>query len=232
MPTTTASAAPSVDAYLGTSVHVLPETPHLRALHTVARDRGASRADFLHASEGIIRKLVEAALDLLPYEEHDVTTPVGATYRGLRPASPVCGVSIVRAGESMEGQLRAVLPDIRIGKILMQRDKETKQPHHYYTSLPADITEGHVLVMEPMIATGGTLLATIQLLLDKGIAEENIIFINFITVPEGIDTVCRRYPKVRIVTSSVEQRLNENAYMIPGIGDFGDRFFGTDIGLR
>ncbi|MEU7103744.1 uracil phosphoribosyltransferase [Streptomyces stramineus] len=229
MPTTT---EPSVDAYLGSSLHLLPQTRHLRALHTIARDRGARRDEFLHASERIIRMLIEAGLELLPYEKHEVTTPVGATYEGLRPASPVCGVSVVRAGESMEGQLRAVCPDIRIGKILMQRDKQTKQPHHSYTSLPADIADGHVLLLEPMLATGGTALATIALLLDKGVAEENIIFINLITVPEGVERVCRRYPKVRIVTSSIEQRLNENAYMIPGIGDFGDRYFGTDIGLR
>lgn len=221
-----------IDAYLGSSVHLLPQTPRLRALHTVMRDRGARRDAFLHASDLVIRMLIEAGLDLLPYERHDVTTPVGATYEGLRPASPVCGVSVVRAGESMEGELRAVLPDVRIGKILMQRDKETKQPHLYYTSLPADITEGHVLLMEPMLATGGTAVATIRLLLDKGVAEENIVFVNLITVPEGIDAVCRRFPKVRIVTSSIEERLNENAYMIPGIGDFGDRYFGTDIGLR
>lgn len=107
----------------------------------------------------------------------------------------------------------------------------TKQPHHYSTSLPADVADGHVPVLEPMIATGGTVPAVIRLLLEKGVPEGNIVFVDFITVPEGIDAVCRRHPKVRIVTSSVEERLNENAYMIPGIGDFGDRFFGTDRGV-
>ncbi|MDQ0939045.1 uracil phosphoribosyltransferase [Streptomyces sp. V1I1] len=182
-------------------------------------------------SERIIRMLIEAGLNLLPLEKCEVTTPVGETYEGLRLPSRICGVSVVRAGESMEGPLRAICPSIRIGKILMQRDKKTKLPHLYYTSLPSDIAESHVLLLEPMLATGGTAVATIQLLLDKGVAEENIVFVNLITVPEGINAVCRRYPKVRIVTftSSIEERLNENAYMVPGIGDFGDRFFGTDI---
>ncbi|MFC5801291.1 uracil phosphoribosyltransferase [Streptomyces formicae] len=229
MPTTT---APSIAAHLGSGVHLLPQTRQLRALHTVIRNQEVRRDAFVHASERIMRMLIEAALDLLPYERREVTTPVGAAYEGLRLSSPVCGVSVVRAGESMEGQLRAVCPGIRIGKILMQRDKQTKQPRLYYTSLPADVADGHVLLLEPMLATGGTALATIQLLLDKGVAEENIVFVNLITVPEGIATFCRKYPKVQIVTSAIEQRLNENAYMIPGIGDFGDRFFGTDIGLR
>ncbi|SHI26682.1 Uracil phosphoribosyltransferase [Streptomyces sp. 3214.6] len=111
--------------------------------------------------------------DLLPFEPYDVTTPVGSTYRGLRFTRKLCGVPIIRAGESMEAELRAVVPGIRIGKILIQRDKTTKQPHLYYTALPDDIADRHVL------------------LLDK-------------------------------------ERLNENAYMVPGIGDFGDRYFGTD----
>jgi uracil phosphoribosyltransferase len=229
MVTTTAPSASSpIDAYLGTRLHLLPQTNRLRALHTVMRDRDARREDFVFSAERVLRMLIEAALDLLPYEEEKVTTPVGATYDGLRPSSPVCGVSVVRAGESMEGQLRAACPSTRIGKILMQRDKETKLPRHYWTSLPSDIAERHVLLLEPMLATGGTALATIRLLLDHGVAEENIIFVNLITVPEGVEAVLRAFPKVLIVTSSIEQRLNESAYMTPGIGDFGDRFFGTD----
>ncbi len=230
MSSTTAATEPtvSIEKYLGRNVHLLPQTNQLRALHTVIRDRDARREDFVFYSERIIRMLVEAGLDLLPFEERIVETPVGREYHGLRFAGKLCGVPIIRAGESMEGQLRAVCRGIRIGKILMQRDKVTKLPKLYYSNLPDDIAERHVLMLEPMLATGGTALAAIQLLLDHGVAEENIVFINFITVPEGIATVCERYPKVKIVTSAIEERLNENAYMMPGIGDFGDRFFGTD----
>ncbi|MCC3768668.1 uracil phosphoribosyltransferase [Streptomyces sp. UNOC14_S4] len=217
----------SIEEYLGRNVHLLPQTNQLRALHTVIRDRNASREDFVFYSERIIRMLIEAGLDLLPFEEHVVETPVGREYKGLRFAGKLCGVPIIRAGESMEAELRTVVPGIRIGKILMQRDPVTKLPKLYYSKLPDDIAERHVLMLEPMLATGGTALAAIQLLLDHGVQEENIVFVNFITVPEGITAVCARYPKVRIVTSSIEERLNENAYMLPGIGDFGDRFFGT-----
>jgi uracil phosphoribosyltransferase len=85
-----------------------------------------------------------------------------------------------------------------------------------------------VLLLDPMLATGGTALMAIQLLLDRGVREDRIIFVTFIAAPEGIQAVCDQYPKVRIVTSSIEACLNERAYMVPGIGDFGDRFFGTD----
>jgi uracil phosphoribosyltransferase len=220
--------APLIEEYLGSSVHLLPQTNQLRALHTVIRDRNARRDDFVFYSGRIIRLLLETALDLLPFEAHEAETPVGARYDGLRFHPDVCGVSVARAGESMEAGLRAVCRSIRIGKILIQRDKVTKLPRLYYSALPADIARRHVLLLDPMLATGGTALAAIQLLLDHGVAEHRIVFVNLITVPAGIAAVCRRYPAVRIVTSAIDERLNENAYMVPGIGDFGDRFFGTD----
>lgn len=220
--------APAMEEYLGKNLHLLPQTNQLRAMHTIIRNRNARREDFVFYANRIIRLLIETGLNLLPFEQDEVVTPVGRTYHGLRFASKLCGVPVIRAGESMEAELRAVCRSIRIGKILIQRNKTTKLPHLYYSNLPEDIDRRHVLLLDPMLATGGTALAAIQLLLDKGVSEERIIFITFITVPEGIAAVCRRYPKVKIVTSSIEERLNENAYMLPGIGDFGDRFFGTD----
>lgn len=210
------------------NLHVLAQTRQLRALHTIIRDRTATREDFVFYAGRIMRLLIECALDQLPYAPCNVQTPVGETYEGLCLASPVCGVSVIRAGDSMEGELRAAWPSIRIGKILIQRDKATKLPHLYYSALPHDIAERHVLMLDPMLATGGTALKAIQVLLDHGVAESNIIFINLIAAPEGIAAVRRRHPKLPIVTSAVEQRLNQDAYMIPGIGDFGDRYFGTD----
>jgi uracil phosphoribosyltransferase len=218
----------SIDQYLGKNVHLLPQTKQLRALHTVIRDRTARREDFVFYAGRIIRLLMETGLDLLPFEPCEVETPVGRKYDGLRFTSQICGVSIARAGDSMEAGLRAVCPSIRIGKMLIQRDKVTKLPKFYYSNLPNDISRRHVLLLDPMFATGGTALAAIGLLRDQGVAEDHIVFINFITVPEAITALCQRHPKVKIVTSAIDEGLNENAYMMPGIGDFGDRFFGTD----
>lgn len=219
---------PSIDGRLDPNIHLLPQTDHLRALHTTIRDRNARREDFVAASGRIIRLLIETGLNLLPFEKCEVRTPVGRTYDGLRLTTQICGVAVARAGESMEAGLRAVCPSIPIGKILIQRDKVTKLPKLYYSALPSDIAQRHVLLLDPMLATGGTALAAIEVLLDRGVPEEHIVFINLITVPEGIAAVRRRHPSLRIVTSAIDECLNENAYMLPGIGDFGDRYFGTD----
>ena len=226
--TTSTTQPASVPEHDDPNLHVLPQTKQLRALHTIVRDRDATRDDLVFYSGRIMRLLIECALDQLPYVPCDVQTPVGETYEGLRLASPVCGVSVIRAGDSMEGALRSAWPAIRIGKILIQRDKATKLPRLYYANLPHDIAERHVLLLDPMLATGGTALQAIQVLIDNGVAENNIIFVNLIAAPEGIAAVRRRHPELPMVTSSVEQRLNQDAYMIPGIGDFGDRYFGTD----
>ncbi|MEU7067622.1 uracil phosphoribosyltransferase [Streptomyces sp. NPDC046161] len=209
------------------NVHPLPQTNQLRAMHTIIRDRDASRADFVFYSRRIIRLLLESALDLLPFDKQKVTTPVGETFEGLKFTPDLCAVPVIRAGDSMVDELRSVVPNIRVGKILIQRDKTTKLPHYLYQNLPDDIARRQVLLLEPMLATGGSANAAIDLLLDAGVREENIVFVNFLAAPEGIEAVHAKHPAVKIVTSSVEERLNENAFMIPGIGDFGDRFFGT-----
>lgn len=215
------------------NVQLLPQSNQLRAMHTVIRDRHASRHDFVHYSRRIMRLLLEAGMDLLPFDEHQVVTPVGEHYSGLQFAPNLCAVPVIRAGESMEAELREMHPDIRIGKILIQRDTQTKRPRLYYSKLPDDIAERHVLLLEPMLATGGSTLAAVQILLEAGVGEGNIVLVNFLASPEGLANVCGEHPELRIVTSSIEDRLNENAYMVPGIGDFGDRYFGTtDSGAK
>lgn len=209
------------------NVSLLPQTNQLRALHTVVRNRGVSGREFEVFSRRIIRLLLEAGLDLLPFEEREVTTPVGETYHGLGFTWPVCGVSVVRAGESMEAELREMIPGIGIGKILIQRDRRTKQPELFYRHLPAGIAESHVLLMEPMLATGGSALAALDVLREAGVRDENVVLVNFLASPQGLERLGREAPAVRIVTSSVEDGLNEHAFMVPGIGDFGDRYFGT-----
>lgn len=215
------------------NVHLLPQTNQLRAMHTTIRDKHVSREDFVFYSHRIIRLLLETAMDLLPFDKHEVTTPVGETYTGLEATSRLCAVPVLRAGESMEFELQQMHPGICIGKILIQRDQETKLPRLYYAKLPEDIATRHVLLLEPMLATGGSALAAIKVLIDAGVPEGNLVFVNFLASPEGLHAVHGTYPKLPIVTSSIEDRLNDNAFMVPGIGDFGDRYFGTtDVSTR
>ncbi|WSL77220.1 uracil phosphoribosyltransferase [Kitasatospora sp. NBC_01266] len=209
------------------NVHLLPQTDLLRVMHTIIRNKECTQEDFRFYSRRVIRQLLDAALDLLPFAKREVTTPVGATYAGLEFATKVFAVPVIRAGEAMEGELLAIHPGIRIGKILIQRDKQTKLPRLYYQLLPDDIAEGQVLLLEPMLATGESALAAVEVLLRAGVREENIVMVNFLSSPEGLSRVLDRRPRLRVVTSAIEDRLNEHAFMIPGIGDFGDRFFGT-----
>lgn len=169
-PTATISTQISYD-----NVHILPQTSQLLALLTyvspslveisfnqnlsrlpsrMIRDRNTARADFIFYSNRIIRLLVEEGLNHLPVIGHNITTPVGQSYAGVKFQGKICGVSIMRAGEAMEQGLRDCCRSVRIGKILIQRDEDTSKPKLFYDKLPEDISERWVLLLDPMFATG------------------------------------------------------------------------------
>ncbi|KAJ4353798.1 Uracil phosphoribosyltransferase, synthesizes UMP from uracil [Didymosphaeria variabile] len=207
------------------NVFILPQTPQLIALLTMIRDENTGRADFIFYSNRIIRLLVEEGLNHLPVVGHEISTPVGRHYIGVKFEGKICGVSIMRAGESMEQGLRDCCRSVRIGKILIQRDEETSKPKLYYDKLPEDIANRWVLLLDPMLATGGSALMAIEVLKSRGVPEDHILFLNLIASPEGIKKFADEYPKVRVVTAFVDQGLDEKNYIVPGLGDFGDRFY-------
>ncbi|OKL61958.1 Uracil phosphoribosyltransferase [Talaromyces atroroseus] len=223
-PTATVSKAVSFD-----NVHVLPQTPQLIALLTygspMIRDQNTPRADFIFYSNRIIRLLVEEGLNHLPVVENSVTTPVGRSYLGVKFQGKICGVSIMRAGEAMEQGLRDCCRSVRIGKILIQRDEETCQPKLFYDKLPADISQRWVLLLDPMFATGGSATMAVEVLISRGVPEERILFLNLIASPQGVADFAERFPKLRVVTAFIDQGLDEKKYIIPGLGDFGDRYY-------
>ncbi|KAK6432391.1 Uracil phosphoribosyltransferase, synthesizes UMP from uracil [Oleoguttula sp. CCFEE 5521] len=188
---------------------ILPQTPQLIALLTMIRDKNTNRADFIFHSNRIIRLLVEEGLNHLPVREHIVTTPVGKTYNGVRFEGKICGVSIMRAGEAMEQALRECCRSVRIGKILIQRDEETSQPRLFYDKLPEDIADRWVLLLDPMLATGGSALMAVDVLRSKGVPEERICFLNLIASPEGAANFAKKFPKLRVVTAFVDKGLDE-----------------------
>ncbi|MCJ1472851.1 Uracil phosphoribosyltransferase, synthesizes UMP from uracil [Lambiella insularis] len=207
------------------NVHILPQTPQLIALLTMIRDRNTERADFIFYSNRIIRLLVEEGLNHLPVVEHEITTPVGRTYSGVKFQGKICGVSIMRAGEAMEQGLRDCCRSVRIGKILIQRDDETSKPKLFYDKLPDDIADRWVLLLDPMFATGGSATMAVDVLKSRGVPEDHILFLNLIASPEGITNFAQRFPTLRVVTAFVDQGLDEKNYIVPGLGDFGDRFY-------
>ncbi|KAK5681132.1 Uracil phosphoribosyltransferase, synthesizes UMP from uracil [Elasticomyces elasticus] len=210
------------------NVTILPQTPQLIALLTMIRDKGTNRADFIFYSNRINRLLVEEALNHLPVLPHTVTTPVGRSYAGVKFEGKICGVSIMRAGEAMEQALRECCRSVRIGKILIQRDEETSMPRLFYDKLPEDIKDRWVLLLDPMLATGGSALMAVDVLRSRGVPEEHICFLNLIASPEGAANFAQKFPKVRIVTAFVDEGLNEKKYPLSIIApeqqkNIGDR---------
>lgn len=208
-------------------ITVLEQTNQLEGLFTVLRDRETPRAQFIFFADRIIRLLVEKGLDLLPVTPKKVFTPTGAEYNGVAFQGHICGVSIIRAGESMEQGLRACCRSVRIGKILIQRDEETAKPHLYYENLPKDIADRYVFLLDPMLATGGSALMAIDVLVKRGVPQNRIIFLNLVAAPEGLEIFGRLYPQVQIVTGRIDSHLDEKSYIFPGLGDFGDRYYST-----
>lgn len=206
---------------------VLEQTNQLKGLFTVLRDRDTPRSQFIFFADRIIRFLVEKGLDLLPITNETVTTPTGQSYEGFRFQGHICGVSIMRAGESMEQGLRECCRSVRIGKILIQRDEETGTPRLFYDKLPSDIADRYVFLLDPMLATGGSALMAVDVLIKRGVPANRIIFLNLIASPEGLEKFKTEHPDVQIVTGWVDEGLDENRFITPGLGDFGDRYYSS-----
>ncbi|XP_020623460.1 uridine-cytidine kinase-like 1 [Orbicella faveolata] len=214
---------------LPSSLSILESTSQVRGLHAIIRNENASRDDFIFYSKRLMRILIEHALSLLPFKRDVVRTMEGTVYEGKRFAGKrLCGVSILRAGETMEPALESVCKDIRIGKILIQTNEDTSEPELHYYRLPKDISEDHVILMDATVATGAAALMAIRVLLDHDVKEENILFVSLIAAESGVHTIAYAYPNVKIVTAAVDPEVNDKFHIIPGIGNFGDRYFGTD----
>jgi len=211
------------------NLRVVPQTAQIVAMMTIMRDRETPKDEFVFYSDRVIRLLVEEALGTLPFGVQGVVTPTDCKYDGVSFSEKVCGVSVVRAGESMESALRAVCRGCRIGKILIQRDEETAKPTLFWEKLPSDIGERHVLLLEPMLASGGSAICAIEALIKAGAREDRLTTVHLVAAPEGLRRVSQKFKHVKVVCAAVDEGLNEKAYIVPGLGDFGDRYFGTDI---
>mmetsp|Transcript_3525 Transcript_3525/g.8922 ORF Transcript_3525/g.8922 Transcript_3525/m.8922 type:complete len:217 (+) Transcript_3525:48-698(+) len=211
-----------------TSVHVV-QSSALQHLFTVIRDEDTPHPVFAEHARRLTRILAEEGIAQLPKTRRTVMTPCGE-YAGvdLPDPSSVCAVSIVRAGDALLEAVRDVWPSLAVGKILIQRDEETATPDLYYCKLPPRIENKFVLLLDPMLATGGSANLAIRKLTAAGVNPNRIVFLNVVCCPEGIQAVQRAHPEVKIVTCAIDDGLDERKYIVPGLGDFGDRYFGTD----
>lgn len=211
-----------------TNLEVLPSNFQIRGMHTIIRDANTTTVDFIFYADRLLRLVVEAGLGHLPFRERIVTTPTGQLYVGVEFAKRICGVSIIRSGESMENALRACCKGIKIGKILVHRTGDRLFPGEkelIYERLPADIAERYVLLMDPILGTGASAARSVQVLLEKGVNESKILFLTLIAAPEGIHRLCRQYPAMKLITSEIDEGVDEQYRIVPGIGEFGDRYF-------
>lgn len=211
------------------SLHRIDDTKQIRFMHTIIRNRETARDDFIFYSNRLMRILIEHALSLLPFEDVIVNTTFNQQYEGKRHANAkVCGVSILRAGECLEPALCEVFKNAIIGKILIQTNEMTGEPELHYLRLPSDIKNMIVLIMDATLATGAAAMMAIRVLLDHSVEEKNIILVSLLMAEQGVHNVAYAFPKVRIVTTAVDPELNDYCYIMPGMGNFGDRYFGTE----
>lgn len=192
-------------------------------LLTILRDRQTEPPQFRQIAERLGYLLVAEALSDMSTEDVDIETPLEATI-GARLRRPVVAVSVLRAGLGLLGSVLTLVPDAAIGFAGVQRDEETAQPLEYYTKFP-NLDTARVLVLEPMLATGGSLSWAVDKVKENG--ARDITAVCVVVAPEGVDRMAQDHPDVRIVAASLDRELNEHFYIAPGLGDMGDRLFGT-----
>ncbi|XP_036604192.1 uridine-cytidine kinase-like 1 isoform X2 [Trichosurus vulpecula] len=211
------------------TLSVLKSTPQVRGMHTIIRDKETSRDEFIFYSKRLMRLLIEHALSFLPFQGCTVQTPQGQDYEGKTYAGKqITGVSILRAGETMEPALRAVCKDVRIGTILIQTNQLTGEPELHYLRLPKDISQDHVILMDCTVSTGAAAMMAVRVLLDHDVPEDKIFLLSLLMAEMGVHSVAYAFPQVKIITTAVDKKVNDLFRIIPGIGNFGDRYFGTD----
>ncbi|AWP20398.1 Uridine-cytidine kinase [Scophthalmus maximus] len=211
------------------TLSVMESKPQVRGMHTIIRNKETNRDEFIFYSKRLMRLLIEHALSFLPLKPVSVETPQGGVYDGKRLSGKrITGVSILRAGETMEQALMAVCKDIRLGKILIQTNHDTGEPELHYLRLPKDMSEDYVILMDSTVSTGAAALMAVRVLLDHDVAEDKIFLLSLLMAEMGVHSVAYAFPKVRIITTAVDKEVNDQFHIIPGIGNFGDRYFGTD----
>ena len=206
------------------NVHVLTH-PLIQHKLAILRNKDTGVKEFRELIGEIAGLMCYEATRNLPTCEVEVETPVAVAKCQMLAGKKLAIVPVLRAGLGMVDNMVALIPSAKIGHIGLYRDPETHMPVEYYCKLPEDIENRVVFVVDPMLATGGSAVAAIDFLKKRGC--KNIIMMNVIGCPEGVATVQEAHPDVEMYLAALDERLNEHAYIIPGLGDAGDRIFGT-----
>ena len=189
------------------------------------RDRNTGTKEFKELVSEIATLLCYEATRDLPTEEVEIETPVAIAKTRVLSGRKLALVPILRAGLGMVDGMLTLLPAAKVGHIGLYRNEETLEPVEYYCKLPSDIAERDVMVLDPMLATGGSAVDAITQIKKRG--AKSIKFLAIIAAPEGLERLHTTHPDVDIYVAALDEKLNENGYIIPGLGDAGDRIFGT-----
>ena len=207
-----------------TAVHVL-DHPLIQHKLAILRNKNTGVKEFREVVGEISGLMCYEATRNLATKEVEVETPLMKAKCRVLAGKKLAIVPILRAGLGMVDSMVALIPSAKIGHIGLYRDPETHLPVEYYCKLPEDVEKRQVFVVDPMLATGGSAVAAITFLKQHGC--KNIIMMNIIGCPEGVKAVQEAHPDVEIYLAAMDERLNEHAYILPGLGDAGDRIFGT-----
>lgn len=206
------------------TVHVF-DHPLIRHKLTILRDKRTGHKEFRELTEELAALMAYEATRSHPVREVQVETPLATTTGWSIAGQELAVIPILRAGLVMETAITRLIPTARVGHIGMYRDHDTLQPVSYFVKLPDDIAEREAMILDPMLATGGSTVEAINTLKSHGC--RNIKVMAIISSPEGIRKVQEAHPEVEIYTAEVDSHLNDKGYIVPGLGDAGDRLFGT-----
>ena len=205
-------------------VHIL-DHPLLQHKLSILRDENTGVKDFREVVSEIATLMCYEATRDLPLEEVEIKTPITTAKFKTIAGKKLAIVPVLRAGLGMVDGILTLIPSAKVGHIGLYRDPDTLEPVEYYCKMPNDIAEREVIILDPMLATGGSASAAIQFI--KNYEVKNIKLMNIIAAPEGIQRVHHDHPDVDIYCAALDEKLNDHGYIIPGLGDAGDRLFGT-----
>ncbi|GAX01034.1 uracil phosphoribosyltransferase [Secundilactobacillus silagei] len=192
---------------------------------TIIRDKNCGTKVFREVVDEITMLMAYDVARDMPLKDVKIETPIAKTTSKTLAGKKVAIVPILRAGIGMVDGIMKLIPAAKVGHIGMYRDEKTLEPHEYFVKLPADISQRQIFVVDPMLATGGSSIMAIDALKKRGAS--NIKFVCLVAAPEGVKALRAKHPDVDIYTAALDDHLNENGYIVPGLGDAGDRLFGT-----